>query len=104
MGKRGLVLAVGALVVVAFVVGFLVGRAPKHSPSSRLSLASEHGHGSEAESPAPSTGAASDIVHATRTGKRYHRAGCSSLSRSDLPLTRAEAEQQGLTPCKVCNP
>ena len=45
-----------------------------------------------------------DTVHVTATGKRYHRAGCTSLSKSDIPMTRAEAEQRGLTPCKVCKP
>lgn len=45
-----------------------------------------------------------DIVYATRTGKHYHRAGCRSLSRSDIPMTRAQAKQLGLTPCSICNP
>ncbi len=45
-----------------------------------------------------------DTVHATKTGERYHRAGCRSLSKSDIPMTRTEAEQRGLTPCKVCKP
>jgi hypothetical protein len=53
----------------------------------------------------PSTNSsAQDIVHATRTGKRYHRAGCRSLSKSDISMTRTEAESKGLTPCKVCKP
>jgi len=53
----------------------------------------------------PSTdSSAQDIVHATRTGQRYHRAGCRSLSKSDIPMTRAQAEAKGLTPCKVCKP
>ena len=53
--------------------------------------------------PEPSN-AAEDTVHATKTGARYHRAGCRSLSKSDIPMTRAEAEAKGLTPCKVCKP
>jgi hypothetical protein len=47
---------------------------------------------------------ATDIVHVTATGKRYHRADCRSLSKSDITMTRAEAEERGLTPCKVCKP
>ena len=50
------------------------------------------------------SGKATDIVHVTKTGKRYHCPGCQSLSRSDIPITRAKAEQRGLTPCKVCKP
>jgi len=53
---------------------------------------------------APASGSESDIVHATRTGKRYHREGCRFLSKSDIPMTRAEAEAKGLTPCSVCQP
>jgi len=54
--------------------------------------------------PAPGQGSQSDIVHATRTGKRYHATGCRYLSKSDIPMTRQEAEAKGLTPCRVCNP
>jgi hypothetical protein len=44
------------------------------------------------------------LVHVTDTGKRYHRAGCRSLAKSDTTITRAEAASRGLTPCKVCKP
>ncbi len=47
---------------------------------------------------------ATDIVHITRTGHKYHRGGCRYLSRSDIPVERSEAEARGLTPCSVCNP
>jgi len=56
------------------------------------------------QNPQPGSGAGSDMVHATRTGKRYHRAGCRFLSKSDIPMTRQEAEAKGLTPCGVCQP
>ncbi len=52
----------------------------------------------------PKHAQAGDTVHATTSGKRYHRSGCRSLSKSDIPMTRTEAEQRGLTPCKVCKP
>jgi hypothetical protein len=45
-----------------------------------------------------------DIVHITRTGTKYHRAGCRYLSRSDIPISREDAIARGLTPCKVCKP
>ena len=53
--------------------------------------------------PAPRV-AAEDTVHVTRTGSKYHRAGCRYLSKSDIPMERAEAIAQGHTPCKVCKP
>ena len=33
-------------------------------------------------------------VYVTRTGKKYHREGCSSLRRSKIPISLAEAKQQ----------
>ena len=42
-------------------------------------------------------------VYVTRTGKKYHRDGCSSLRRSKIPISLAEAKQQ-YGPCSRCNP
>ena len=44
------------------------------------------------------------IVHITKSGKKYHRAGCDSLSRSDIEVTLEEAKERGYEPCKGCNP
>jgi hypothetical protein len=42
-------------------------------------------------------------VYATRTGTKYHRAGCRHLSRSQIPMSlREAAERYG--PCSVCKP
>ncbi len=44
------------------------------------------------------------IVHVTRTGYSYHRAGCWHL-RSDIPITLYEAVvEKGYNPCEDCNP
>jgi len=51
-----------------------------------------------------STADGNAVVYITRTGKRYHREGCSSLSKSKIPSTVAEATAKGLTPCQNCNP
>lgn len=45
-----------------------------------------------------------ETVHITKTGKKYHRAGCASLGESDLKMTLEEAKAQGLTPCAKCDP
>ena len=42
------------------------------------------------------------IVYVTRTGARYHKAGCSSLRRSSIRMTQGEAVQAGFTPCRRC--
>lgn len=42
-------------------------------------------------------------VYVTRTGTKYHREGCRSLSRSKIPISLAEAKQR-YGPCGRCNP
>ncbi|WP_302805105.1 Ada metal-binding domain-containing protein [Cloacibacillus porcorum] len=44
------------------------------------------------------------IVYVTRTGSKYHRDGCGSLSRSKIEITLKDAKAEGYTPCKRCNP
>ncbi len=43
-------------------------------------------------------------VYITKTGKCYHSGGCGSLSRSRIPISKADAMKQGYRPCKRCNP
>ena len=43
-------------------------------------------------------------VYKTKTGSCYHMDGCSSLSKSKIPITLAEAKAEGLTPCSKCDP
>ena len=38
-------------------------------------------------------------VYITRTGKKYHKAGCSYLRKSAIPIKKSEAIGQGYTPC-----
>ena len=45
----------------------------------------------------------SQVVYRTRTGKKYHRAGCSYL-KSIIETTVNEAQAMGLGPCSRCNP
>ena len=44
------------------------------------------------------------IVYVTRTGSKYHRDGCSSLSKSKIEIALKEAFDQGYEPCKRCKP
>jgi micrococcal nuclease len=46
----------------------------------------------------------SDIVYITRTGSKFHRAGCQYLRYSAIPITRSEAIARVYAPCKVCRP
>ena len=42
-------------------------------------------------------------VHVTKTGSKYHMAGCSYL-KSDIPINIIDAVNSGYTPCSRCNP
>lgn len=43
-------------------------------------------------------------VHVTKTGNKYHMAGCSYLNKSDIPINIIQAVNQGYSPCSRCNP
>ena len=43
-------------------------------------------------------------VYITRSGERYHDAGCRYLSKSCIETTLQTAVDGGYTPCKVCHP
>ena len=53
---------------------------------------------------APKPKRVEETFYITRTGERYHRGSCHHLRRSAYPITRAEAEARGYTPCRVCYP
>jgi hypothetical protein len=42
-------------------------------------------------------------VYVTRTGAKYHRDGCSSLSRSRIPM-KLSAASKTYGACKICRP
>ena len=44
-----------------------------------------------------------DVVYVTRTGTKYHRAGCRHLARSQIPMALKDAVKQ-FGPCSVCQP
>ena len=44
----------------------------------------------------------SETVYITKTGKRYHKDGCSGLSKSKIPISLSEATEMGYTPCGNC--
>lgn len=43
-------------------------------------------------------------VYVTRTGTKYHRAGCRSLAKSSIPMALKDAVAKGYTPCSICKP
>ena len=63
--------------------------APAASPSS-----------SAAPSPEPTQ---SVTVYVTKTGEKYHRAGCQYLKKSCIPISLDDAKRS-YSPCSKCNP
>ena len=55
------------------------------------------------ELPVPDETQVSETVYVTRTGTKFHRDGCSSLRRSKIPISLADAKQR-YSPCSWCNP
>ena len=43
-------------------------------------------------------------VYVTRTGKKYHVAGCRYLRSSQIAMNLKDAVNAGYTPCSVCRP
>jgi hypothetical protein len=58
---------------------------------------------SRAAAPAPAPAAAEVTVYVTRTGEKYHLAGCRYLRQSRIPMRLGDA-RRGYSPCSVCDP
>lgn len=43
-------------------------------------------------------------VYITKTGEKYHRAGCRYINKSMIPISFEDAKSRGYTPCSVCQP
>ena len=43
-----------------------------------------------------------DTVYITKTGKKYHNDGCSSLRQSRIPISYSDALKKGYDPCELC--
>ena len=41
-------------------------------------------------------------VYVTRTGDKYHKAGCRYLRQSQIPMSLSQAQASGYTPCSIC--
>ena len=55
--------------------------------------------------PGPSGGSSATVtVYITKTGEKYHRAGCRYLAKSCIAIGLADAKAAGYGPCSVCGP
>jgi hypothetical protein len=60
--------------------------------------------GTSASSGGGGGGGGTTTVYITKTGEKYHRAGCQYLSSSKIAVSLADAKARGYTPCSVCDP
>ena len=74
--------------------------APQPQPVQPQSQAAPAPAPEAAPAPAP----VAQGVYITRTGSKYHRANCSYLRQSSIPIGLSEAQGSGYTPCSRCNP
>lgn len=74
------------------------------SSGSTTGSASSGSDSSATENSAADSSNSETMVHITATGKKYHRAGCRTLKKSDTEVTLEEAKSMGLSPCGICNP
>lgn len=61
------------------------------------------GEASKTPAAAASRRTVETTVYITRTGTRYHVAGCRYLRQSSIPIALSEARKSYI-PCKVCQP
>ena len=80
------------------------GAGESGSSSSTTESASSGSDSSAAENSAADSSNSETMVHITATGKKYHRADCRTLKKSDTEVTLDEAKSMGLSPCGICNP
>ena len=80
------------------------GAGESGSSSSTTGNVSSGSDSSAAENSVSDSSNSETMVHITATGKKYHRAGCRTLKKSDTEVTLDEAKSMGLSPCGICNP
>lgn len=80
------------------------GAGESGSSGSTTGSTSSGSDSSAAENSAADSSNSETMVHITATGKKYHRASCRTLKKSDTEVTLDEAKSMGLSPCGICNP
>ena len=83
----------------------LVGKPTAQAPSKARDPGTEPESGGEPSGVEAKSGAATDpAVFITKTGSKYHRAGCRHLRHSAIAIRLSEAKVRDLEPCSHCRP
>lgn len=69
-----------------------------NSPTNNTTTANTKDKKQETSTTQPIT----TTVYVTKTGEKYHKDGCSSLSKSKIPISIDDAKAQGYEPCSKC--
>lgn len=104
-GRIGLILAISvAMIGPALVVHAQLGpsRAPVASSAAKSAVAPAVAAVGTATTLQPLS--TTKYVYITRTGSKYHRAGCRYLRKSKIKKTLKWAKSHHYKPCKVCKP
>lgn len=101
-GKTGVQQNEGSQSSAGSVAGASAGESG--SSSSTTGNVSSGSDSSAVENSVSDSSNSETMVHITATGKKYHRAGCRTLKKSDTEVTLDEAKSMGLSPCGICNP
>jgi endonuclease YncB( thermonuclease family) len=56
------------------------------------------------ESSKPKKESKSETVYITKSGSKYHSAGCQYLRKSKIPTSKKDAKARGYGPCSRCKP
>ncbi len=96
----------GEVFVSLEAIAELLGAEVKWSPDkSSVAISTETvSSTSNTQSEAPAEVPKTITVYITKTGSKYHRAGCRHLSKSMISISLDNAKSRGFSPCSVCKP
>jgi hypothetical protein len=89
-------------VAVVIAVLALLGGWP-HPVSIQAETSVAGGPAASVAQATPKADPATQTVYVTKTGKKYHRAGCQYLAHSSIAMSLKDAAAR-YTPCSVCRP
>lgn len=71
-------------------------------PTQKKSTTSHHVTHHSSKNETTSNTNVGETVYITKTGSKYHRAGCRYLRKSQIDISLSEAKNEGYTACSVC--
>ncbi|OGC05049.1 hypothetical protein A2276_03785 [candidate division WOR-1 bacterium RIFOXYA12_FULL_43_27] len=83
------------LIVIFGMSGIILFESPVYATKEALSI-------KKTEKDVPKEAKKEQAVYITKSGKKYHKAGCSYLRKSQRSISLNEAKQQGYFPCSRC--